>query len=198
MKNFTLLVIFSLLSVNLFSQFDCAGVPIQIIDLCGPETEITLEDREGDCCEGTNCIILQINDCPDECYTIQIIGAPANGALDIYEGDCSHEIEIGDIIPIDGSTTILFCKPGNNTYTIVKTPIPCDPVGPCTPTSQPSILCYQTATWNPTTCQWDVTGTQPSAPTVACYETATWNPTTCVWNVTGTQPSAPTGLACYQ
>ncbi len=34
--------------------------------------------------------------------------------------------------------------------------------------------------------------------TLACYETATFNSSTCVWDVTGTQPSAPTGLACYE
>jgi gliding motility-associated-like protein len=61
----------------------------------------------------------------------------------------------------------------------------------------PTVLCYQTATWNPTTCVWDVTGTQPVAPTVLCYQTATWNATTCIWDVTGTQPVAPTVL-CYQ
>ena len=62
----------------------------------------------------------------------------------------------------------------------------------------PVVACYETATWNPTNCAWDVTGTQPPAPTgLACYETATFNTTTCVWDVTGTQPPAPTGLACY-
>jgi gliding motility-associated-like protein len=61
------------------------------------------------------------------------------------------------------------------------------------------LACYQTATWNPTTCIWDITGTQPAAPTgLACYQTSNWNPTTCIWDVTGTQPAAPTGLACYQ
>ncbi|MFM9051412.1 MAG: lamin tail domain-containing protein, partial [Bacteroidota bacterium] len=63
---------------------------------------------------------------------------------------------------------------------------------------QPAIACYETATFNGTTCQWDVTGTQPQQPTIACYETATFNGTTCQWDVTGTQPSAPTGLACWQ
>ena len=61
----------------------------------------------------------------------------------------------------------------------------------------PTVLCYQTATWNGTTCQYDVTGTQPTAPTVLCYQTATWNGTTCQYDVTGTQPTAPTVL-CYQ
>ena len=58
-------------------------------------------------------------------------------------------------------------------------------------------MCYQTATWNPTSCQYDITGTQPAAPTVACYQTATWNPTSCQYDITGTQPAAPT-VACYQ
>jgi gliding motility-associated-like protein len=61
------------------------------------------------------------------------------------------------------------------------------------------LACYQTATFNTTTCVWDVTGTQAPAPTgLACYQTATFNTTTCVWDVTGTQAPAPTGLACYQ
>jgi hypothetical protein len=69
-------------------------------------------------------------------------------------------------------------------------------VAPAAPTN---LACYETATFNSTTCQWDVTGTQPSAPTgLACYQTATFNGTSCQWDVTGTQPSAPTGLACYQ
>jgi len=63
--------------------------------------------------------------------------------------------------------------------------------------AQPSIACYQTATFNGTSCQWEVTGTQPTQPTLACYESASFNGTTCQWVVTGTQPSQPT-LACYQ
>ena len=63
---------------------------------------------------------------------------------------------------------------------------------------QPTLACYETATFNNTTCQWDVTGTQPIQPTTACYETANFNPTSCSWVVSGTQPAAPTGLACYE
>ena len=64
--------------------------------------------------------------------------------------------------------------------------------GGCTQTTQPSIACYETASWNTTTCQWDVTGTQPSAPTgLAGWQTATFNTTTCQWDVTGTPPGAP-------
>ncbi|NBP75437.1 MAG: hypothetical protein EBU61_05340, partial [Crocinitomicaceae bacterium] len=62
---------------------------------------------------------------------------------------------------------------------------------------QPTVACYQTATLNTISCQWDVTGTQVVQPTIACYESATFNTTSCAWDVTGTQASQPT-LACYQ
>jgi hypothetical protein len=64
--------------------------------------------------------------------------------------------------------------------------------------SQPAVACYQTATFNATTCSWDLSGTQPIQPTgLACYETATFNTTSCSWVVSGTQPAQPT-LACYE
>ncbi|PZO27428.1 MAG: hypothetical protein DCF13_11495, partial [Flavobacteriaceae bacterium] len=67
----------------------------------------------------------------------------------------------------------------------------------CPVVQQPTLACYETATFNTTSCQWDVTGTQPAQPTLACYETATFNTTSCQWDVTGTQPAQPT-LACYE
>ncbi len=65
------------------------------------------------------------------------------------------------------------------------------------PEAPTELACYQIATFNTTTCKWDVTGTQPVQPALACYETATFNTTTCQWDVTGTQPVQPT-LACYE
>jgi hypothetical protein len=66
-----------------------------------------------------------------------------------------------------------------------------------TPT-QPVVACYQTATFNTTSCSWDLSGTQAAAPTgLACYETATFNTTSCAWDVSGTQPEQPT-LVCNQ
>jgi hypothetical protein len=35
---------------------------------------------------------------------------------------------------------------------------------------------------------------QPAAPTVACYETATWNSDTCQYDITGTQPANPNAV----
>ena len=66
-----------------------------------------------------------------------------------------------------------------------------------TPPAQPSLACYETASFNTTTCTWDITGTQDPIPTLACYQTASFNTTTCIWSVTGTQDPIPT-LACYQ
>ncbi|OYU82710.1 MAG: hypothetical protein CFE24_14435 [Flavobacterium sp. BFFFF2] len=40
-----------------------------------------------------------------------------------------------------------------------------------------------------------MTGTQPTQPVTACYETATFNNTTCNWDVTGTAPATPAGQA---
>jgi hypothetical protein len=60
---------------------------------------------------------------------------------------------------------------------------------------QPTLACYQTATFSTATCSWDVTGTQPTQPTLACYETATFNTTTCSWVISG--PQAPQKMS-YQ
>jgi hypothetical protein len=64
--------------------------------------------------------------------------------------------------------------------------------------AQPTMACYETATFNNATCSWDVTGTMPAQPTLACYETASFNNGTCSWDVTGSMPAPPAGLACYQ
>jgi hypothetical protein len=54
----------------------------------------------------------------------------------------------------------------------------------------PTLACYETASFNTTTCSWDVSGTQPAAPTgLACYETATFNTSSCSWVVSGTEPA---------
>ena len=74
--------------------------------------------------------------------------------------------------------------------TSLITVVTVDPVP--SPPAEPATACYETATFNTTTCVWDVTGTQPLEPATACYETATFNTTLCVWDVTGTQDSPPT------
>ncbi|EMQ94819.1 hypothetical protein D778_00459 [Xanthomarina gelatinilytica] len=58
--------------------------------------------------------------------------------------------------------------------------------------------CWETATFNGTTCSWDITGTQPAEPTTECWETATFNNTTCSWDITGTQDPMPTDLECWE
>ena len=63
---------------------------------------------------------------------------------------------------------------------------------------QPVIACYETATFNTSTCSWEITGTQPvQPPIVNCWDNYVFNTTTCVWDNTGSQPVQPT-LACYE
>ncbi|MFN4123798.1 MAG: T9SS type A sorting domain-containing protein, partial [Flavobacteriales bacterium] len=62
---------------------------------------------------------------------------------------------------------------------------------------QPTVACYETATFNTEICDWVVSGQQPVQPTVACYETAVFNEETCAWEVSGEMPAQPT-LACYE
>ena len=56
----------------------------------------------------------------------------------------------------------------------------------------PIIACYEIATWNATSCVYDVTGTQPvQPPVVNCWDTFVFNNTTCVWDNTGIAPDLP-------
>ncbi|NNL34096.1 MAG: T9SS type B sorting domain-containing protein, partial [Flavobacteriaceae bacterium] len=63
---------------------------------------------------------------------------------------------------------------------------------------EPVVECWEFATFNDTTCTWDITGTMPEEPSVECWETTTFNNTTCNWDITGTQPEEPTNLECWE
>jgi gliding motility-associated-like protein len=115
------------------------------------------------------------------------------------------------INPINGQVSVPAGTPPG-TYTIIynlceiNNNANCDPATvtinvTCgtTPPTPPTVACYETATFNATTCQYDITGTIPTPPSeLACYQTATFNTTTCQYDVNGTMPSAPTELACYE
>ena len=59
---------------------------------------------------------------------------------------------------------------------------------------EPQTACWQTATLNLETCQWDVSGDQPAEPATACYEIAIFNEQTCEWEVSGEQPEEPVAV----
>jgi hypothetical protein len=74
---------------------------------------------------------------------------------------------------------------GTGSATVTVTAIP----------AQPTLACYQTATFNTTTCAWIVSGTQATAPTgLSSWQTSAFNTTTCVWDITGTEPSSSSTL----
>ncbi|PKG50450.1 MopE-related protein, partial [Olleya sp. 1-3] len=54
--------------------------------------------------------------------------------------------------------------------------------------AEPTTECYETATFNNTTCTWDVTGTQPTEPEIECNETAIFNEITCAWEISNNGP----------
>ena len=109
-----------------------------------------------------------------------------------------------------------LCNVTSDVFQVTVDPIPVAPTLECwetvtfndttcswdvtgTQPSQPTGLeCWETATFNNTSCNWDITGSQPTQPILECWETTIFNNTTCVWDVTGTQPSQPTGLGCWE
>jgi hypothetical protein len=56
---------------------------------------------------------------------------------------------------------------------------------------EPPTECWETATYNETTCEWVITGEQPLEPDTECWETATFNNVTCSWEIFGEQPAEP-------
>lgn len=60
--------------------------------------------------------------------------------------------------------------------------------GSCELPEPPTLECWETATFNTASCEWDVTGEQPEPPILECYETTLFNDVLCEWEVTGEQP----------
>jgi len=69
--------------------------------------------------------------------------------------------------------------------------------GSCILEEEPAIECYQTVSFNTTTCEWEISGEQPEQPVVECYQLLTFNNTTCEWEITGEQPEQPI-TECYE
>jgi len=138
--------------------------------------------------------------------------------------------ETNDVLNITGLNTTTFyrakvaefaanlnnsdCITFSDVYEINVTPAPPQPTIECwetatfdsnicdwivtgTQPAQPALECWEIATFNNTTCTWDVTGTQPVQPALECWETATFNNVTCSWDVTGSQPVQPT-IECWE
>ncbi|MFV8466895.1 gliding motility-associated C-terminal domain-containing protein, partial [Flavobacterium sp. LB1P62] len=64
-----------------------------------------------------------------------------------------------------------------------------------------ALACWETRSFDATTCTWKTTGTEPAEPTtaLACWETRSFDATTCTWKTTGTEPAEPTtALACWE
>ncbi|OYU83795.1 MAG: hypothetical protein CFE24_09520 [Flavobacterium sp. BFFFF2] len=171
-------------------------------------------------CATTATMTIAVNNNATPIFTQ--VAAVCTGATIVELPTTSNNAIIGTWSPAisnTATTTYTFTPTANQcattaTMTIVINPQPTQPVTACYETAtfnnttcswdvtgnqpiQPVTACYETATFNTSTCSWDVTGAQPTQPATACYETATFNTSTCSWYVTGTQPFQP-ATACYE
>ena len=84
-------------------------------------------------------------------------------------------------------TTAAGCNGTSVATTVSVTPQP----------AQPTLACYEKATFNPATCAWIVAGTQPFKPENSnCWDNYQFTTSTCAWVNIGTQPARPT-TGCY-
>ena len=117
----------------------------------------------------------------------------ANAAIyHVYAGSISlnlpisagYNVKVEINVPNWGLNTWESWINSANITTITNTPSPAVPTG---------LSCWQIPIFNPATCVWDVTGTQPIQPAeVDCWDNYVFNTTTCVWYNTGLQPSITT------
>lgn len=79
------------------------------------------------------------------------------------------------------------CSAENITLTI--TPAPQSPTG---------LACYETATFNPTSCEWEITGTMPTEPNATnCWDDYQFDNASCSWTNNGTQSIEPNPTNCW-
>jgi gliding motility-associated-like protein len=121
--------------------------------------------------------------------------SPATGSWSVVSGSGTF------VSNTNPNTTVNGLSIGANVFRWTASDLSCYADVTITVTAAPlaptGLACYQTATFNNTTCIWDVTGTQPAAPTgLACYQTATFNNTTCIWDVTGSPYVITTTSGC--
>lgn len=79
------------------------------------------------------------------------------------------------------------CPAGSQTLTI--TPAPAQPTG---------LACYEIATFNPASCEWEITGTMPTEPNATnCWDDYQFDNASCSWTNNGTQSMEPNPTNCW-
>jgi PKD repeat protein len=214
-------------------QYSAAGtykVTLNVTDATGKVGSSSQTITVGACCTGS-VMPTSITASPGTsvCAGTQVTLTQQGGSLGTnaaykwYTGSCGGTLAgTGNSIIVSATATTTYyvraegtCGPTNcQQITITINSQPTKPATACyetatfdastcqwvvtgTQPTRPTTACYETATFNTTSCQWAVTGTQPTKPATACYETATFNTTSCQWEVTGTQPTKP-ATACYE
>lgn len=94
----------------------------------------------------------------------------------------------------NNSTTTYQFAPNNGecpaeNITLTITPAPQSPTG---------LACYETATFNPTSCEWEITGTMPTEPNATnCWDDYQFDNASCSWTNNGTQSIEPNPTNCW-
>src|SRR5215204_365290 len=121
-------LLFIVIALSIFTQLQsqtCTAVTYNVDFSASVDTSVVIQStRNGDCCNGTNCIRfdLIINPaCSYVNFTVENPAPPGNAAY--YQVNCGPQTSLGTPICVVGQThvTITFCKPGNDNpiYTIV-------------------------------------------------------------------------------
>ena len=149
-------------------------------------------------CEFPNLTTENISICPGNKTTIDLsVLVTSNGTVSFHTSQLDADNNNNPLLninvnPSSDTTYYVRSEVAENCYVtdiiiISVTEIPEEPI----------LECWQSATINEQTCQWEITGEQPVEPETACYETATFNDQLCQWEITGEQPIEP-NTACYE
>ncbi|MFM9029071.1 MAG: hypothetical protein ACKOQ6_13940, partial [Bacteroidota bacterium] len=67
----------------------------------------------------------------------------------------------------------------------------------CTPPPIPQTACYETLTFNTSTCQWIVAGSRPVKPITGCFESASFDNNSCQWIIRDINSTFTTSPTCF-
>jgi len=153
MRAYLIIILFIILSCRTFGQSCATPIPVDLSSKADTST-ILNATRNGDCCNGNNCISFLITVNP----STQLVNFSADqtAASATYTINCGSPIPIGTPACITGLTSIQinFCKPGSNAinYTItaisgVQTSADLNLRIGCTGTMSVSNLLTSSITW---------------------------------------------------
>ncbi|QRM91003.1 T9SS type B sorting domain-containing protein [Lacinutrix sp. WUR7] len=183
---------------SISSQEDCSDLGVHTADAIPDNTPNITHPTSQSICENGSTTFTASEDSGTFSYQWKTLNASGNWVNVTnntnYSGATTGTLTLNNV-PVSFDNNQYYCEITSPSCTLITNAAQLE-INVINP---PTLECWQTATFNSTTCDWIITGTQDPIPTgLACWETATFNTTTCAWEVTGTQDPIPTGLACWE